>query len=157
MADSVQSSMAKPGDCASAQAIEKVENHSDRLLGALVHVSSIPWPLLGPLVGVLVFGKSNKFVRAHALQALLDTILFNCLIFLAMGASLTYSVIRIIHYINTNWADFSWQEFLARFLIGWILLAIFGLVNTVISLTQAASAWRGNWPRKKRKTALNSM
>jgi len=120
---------------------------SDRMLGAGVHVSSIFWPLLGPLVGWLVFRKQKPYVAAHARQALFETIVLNVGLFLALIASTAYTLVRINHFVQTNWVDFTWQEFLVRFLIGWILLALLQLANTVFSIIQAIGALNGRWPR----------
>ena len=128
-----------------------VPNASDRILGASVHVSSIFWPLLGPLVGWLAFRKQKPYVAAHARQALLETALLSVGLFLALVASTAYTVVRISHFIQTNWADFTWQEFIFRFLAGWILLAVLELANTFFSIVQAVGALNGRWPRSTAK------
>ena len=121
---------------------------TDRGWAAAVHIASIPWPLIGPFVGWLLFRKRSAFVAAHAKQALFETIILNLGLFVVGLASFTYTVTRIVHYAQTNWQDFSWQEFLIRFLVGWILLALLGLFNLVWSVKQAWDAWRGKVPRR---------
>lgn len=123
---------------------------SDCALAAAVHVSSIFWPLLGPIVGWVVFRK-RYFVASHARQALTETILLNAAVFLAFVASTTYTVFRIVHYIQTDWKDFSWQEFVLRFLIGWIAFFLLELANTLVSIRQAWRAFKGDWPRRVAK------
>lgn len=121
---------------------------ADRGWAAAVHVASIPWPLIGPLVGWALFAKKSRYVAAHAKQALLETIVLNVGLFVLALASFTYTVVRIVHYVQTNWADFSWQEFLIRFLVGWILLGLLELFNIVWSVKQAVDAWNGKVPKR---------
>lgn len=124
--------------------------HSQRVFAAAIHVSSVFWPLLGPLVGWFVF-RNQPFARAHAKQALLETIVLNVLVFLLFVASTIYTVSRIVHFVDTGWQDFSWQEFLLRFVVGWVFLFLLEAVNTLVSVRQAWSAWKGHWPRSNQK------
>lgn len=128
--------------------VAKPVSSSDRSLAAGVHVASIIWPLLGPIVGWVVF-RSKPFVAAHARQALLETLVLKVGLFLALVGSTVYTVTRIAHFVQTNWADFSWQEFVLRFVIGWIVLGLLGFFNTVMSVVQAIRAFQGRWPSKK--------
>lgn len=144
-----------PAQCsmpAKASATEPlpVPEQADRGLAALVHVSSVFWPILGPLIGWAVFAKSKPYVAAHGRQALFETLILNLALFVAGLCSLIYTITRIVHFIQTNWVDFTWQEFVVRFLLGWIALALLGLVNTVVSILQAYRAWKGHWPRAAR-------
>ena len=126
----------------------------DRSWAAAVHVSSIFWPLIGPIVGWAVFNKSRPFVAAHAKQALMEAIVLNVTLFLMGLVSLTYTIVRIVHFIQTNWRDFSWQEFLLRFIIGFIVLGLLELINIAISINQARTAWKGQWPKRFGPKAL---
>jgi uncharacterized Tic20 family protein len=128
-----------------------VTDRTDRALGAAVHVSSVFWPLLGPLVGWALFRKSKPFVTAHAKQALFETVFLNVALLLALVASTTYTVFRIVHFVQTNWVDFNLAEFIVRFLVGWIALAVLQFANTVFSVFQAWKAWKGTWPRSASK------
>lgn len=113
-------------------------------------MSSIFWPIIGPLVGWVVFQRSKPFVASHAKQALLEVIVLNVLLFTAGLASLTYTIFRIAHFVQTQWKDFQWQEFVIRFIVGFVLLAILQLVNIIVSLNQARKAYRGDWPKRFR-------
>lgn len=123
-------------------------NQTDRSLAAGVHVASIIWPLLGPVIGWVVF-RGKPFVAAHAKQALLETLVLKVGLFVAFVASTVYTVTRIVHFVQTNWVDFTWQEFLLRFVVGWIVLALLGFFNTVMSVVQAIRAFQGRWPSKR--------
>lgn len=136
---------------AASEAPEPVHHNisqTDRSLAAGVHVASIIWPLLGPIIGWVVF-RTKPFVAAHAKQALLETLVIKVGLFLALVLSTAYTITRIIHFTQTNWADFSWQEFLLRFVVGWAAVALLGFFNTVMSVMQALKAYRGRWPNKR--------
>lgn len=141
--------MSVPTKIEPAVALEVAES-PDRSWAAAVHISSIFWPLIGPLVGWALFAKSKPYVAAHAKQALLETIVLNVCLFLVGLASFTYTVFRIVHFVQTNWKDFSWQEFVVRFIVGFIVLSILQIVNIVISLNQARKAFKGDWPKRYR-------
>ncbi|MBS1722193.1 MAG: DUF4870 domain-containing protein [Armatimonadetes bacterium] len=121
---------------------------TDRGWAAAVHVSSIFWPLLGPLVGIALFHNRSRFVASHAKQALLETIVLNLLVFTAGLVSLTYTAFRIVHYVQTDWRDFAWQEFLVRFIVGWIAFWLLEFANIVVSIRQAWQAGQGKWPKR---------
>lgn len=127
----------------------KVERRA-RALAAAVHISSIFWPILGPLVGFGLWRKRDEFVSAHARKALLEAIWLKIGLFFAFAASTIYSISRIIHYVQTNWTDFSWQEFVIRFVLGWVALLVLEFVTIVVSIRQAYLAWSGHWPRGHR-------
>lgn len=120
----------------------------ERAWGAAVHVSSIFWPLLGPIVGWAIFAKKSRFVASHAKQALLETLVLNAVLFIVGAASFIYTVTRLWSYWQNNWEGFMWQEFLIRFIVGWILLFVLGVINTVVSVVQAVKAWKGELPRR---------
>ena len=119
----------------------------DRSLAVAVHISSIFWPLIGPLAG-LVLTKKGSFAHSHSKQALLETIVINVALFCICLISITYTLWRISHFIQTHWVDFHWQEFVIRFIVGWILLVVLEIVNIAISLRQALHAWQGKWPKR---------
>lgn len=122
----------------------------DRSWAAAVHISSIFWPLIGPIVGWVIFNRSRPFVSSHAKQALLEAIVLNVSLFLMGLASLTYTIFRVVHFVQTNWKDFSWQEFLIRFIVGFVVLGLLELINIVVSINQARRAFLGDWPKRFR-------
>ena len=70
---------------------------TDKYLAAAVHISSIFWPLLGPIVGWAVF-RRNDFVAAHSKQALKETIVLNVIVFTAGAVSLGYTSFWVYYY-----------------------------------------------------------
>src|SRR5688572_27805737 len=127
--------------------VEPTLEENEKRMAALMHLATIPAPIWGPLVGLAISPKS-RFVRAHALQALYETLLLNLLLGIAMICSLIYSITRLWHHYQTDWVNFSWTEFLLRFAVGWLLLGTLWLINCIQALRAAARANAGTWPRQ---------
>ena len=122
---------------------------ADRRLAALLHLGTIPAPIVAPIVGICLFRK-NRYVTAHALQCLYETLVLNILLGIAIVASFTYTLTRLWHHYQTDWQNFSLTEFLLRFLVGWLLLGLLALINTIQALRAAAKANGGAWPKHGR-------
>ena len=118
-------------------------------MAAIMHLATIPAPIWGPLVGIAVAGKS-RYVRAHALRALYETLLLNVLLGIAMICSLAYSISRLWYHYQTDWVNFSWTEFLLRFAVGWLILGLLAFVNMVQAVRAASKANAGVWPKQAR-------
>ncbi len=131
------------------KSVEAVVDTKEKRLAALMHLSTIPAPIWGPLVGMAIAGKSG-YVRSHALQALYETILLNILLGIAMVCSLLYSLLRLWYHYQTDWVNFSWTEFLLRFAIGWLLLGLLALINAFQAIRAASKAHAGEWPKRSR-------
>lgn len=129
---------------------ELVVCDADRNLAAAMHVGSIFAPFVVPALVWAVKGRQSKFVGAHARSALVDAIVFNVLLAAMMVASFVYSLIRLWNLYQNDWQGFDWQQFVIRFLVGWIILGLLALVNTAISLRQAYRAYHGRWPQQAR-------
>ncbi len=129
--------------------VEPIPAPHEKRMAALMHVAAIFAPIWGPLVGAAVAGRS-RYVRAHALQALYETLLLNLLLGVAMVCSLIYSISRLWYHYQTDWQHFSWTEFLLRFAIGWLILGLLALINAVLSIRAAVKANAGVWPKRAR-------
>lgn len=121
----------------------------EKYLSATVHIVSIFTPLWGPLIGWVWQRKKSPFVASHCWQALMETIVLNACLLGAALISLSFSAYRLWGYWQNNWEGFNIWEFLIRFAIGWIIVAILGVVTTVFSVLQAWRAYKGQWPGKK--------
>ncbi len=119
-----------------------------RRSAALMHLASIPWPIVAPIVAFVLWRRSAPFVASHALQALLETLALNVLLAVAAVASLAYTLWTLWGHWQTGWVDFSIWPFLARFALGFLALGLLWAITTVVSLRQAAKAWQGVWPRQ---------
>ena len=114
-----------------------------------MHLATIPAPVWGPLVGLAVVPRS-RYVRAHALQALYETVVLNVLLAVTMTCSLIYTLTRLWHHYQTGWVEFSWTEFLLRFAIGWLLLGLLAVINGIQAIRAAGRANAGVWPKQAR-------
>jgi uncharacterized membrane protein len=130
-------------------------DQGERTTAAAVHIGAIFAPIWVPLIAWIVTHKNRKFVAAHARQSLMETLVLNVLIGIAMVASLTYTVFRIYNlyqegFENVDWGPVIWQTLL-RIGAWWLAMGILWLINLIVSIRQAAQAMRGEWPRSERK------
>ena len=112
-----------------------------------MHVGSLFAPILAPVAVYAVTRNRSEFVSAHALRAIKEWVFLKLGLFVAAAISITYTITRLIDLYHKDWQGFSIWEFLLRFAIGYVLLTILGLATALISIVQAAKAWRGDWPR----------
>ncbi|MCW5939541.1 MAG: DUF4870 domain-containing protein [Fimbriimonadaceae bacterium] len=119
----------------------------ERRWAAAVHVSSVFWPLIGPLVG-WVLGRERAFVAAHARRALFETLWLQGLLCLGGLVSLIYTATRLMDYAKSGWESVNWWEFVLRFAVGFVIVVLLQALNTVLSVRQAWRAWHGHWPGK---------
>ncbi|MCH8977646.1 MAG: DUF4870 domain-containing protein [Armatimonadetes bacterium] len=128
---------------------------SDRLGGALVHVGAIFAPILFPIGAMLFTRKKKDYVYAHARQSLVETIWLNVFLGIAIVTSLSFTAAHILELYqggvqNIDW----WKELLnagIKFAISYILMALLGFFNTIVSVLQAIKAYQGEWPKSWRK------
>ena len=126
----------------------------DKALAAGVHVSSIFWPFLGPLVAWALFRK-RAFVASHARKALTEAFVLKVAVILAFIVSLATTLSQVPHWVETGWKDVDWKFLALRVILGWLALLILEAVNTVFSVRQALRAYQGHWPKSvlKRQAA----
>lgn len=122
---------------------------SERMLGATAHVLSIVAPIYGPFLMWLAVRKSHPFAAAHALRAMWDELILKGLLLVAGTASLVMTIQRLLALHADNWQGFNLWDFAPRILIGWALVAVLGVITTVVSIGQAISAANGKWPSKR--------
>jgi hypothetical protein len=120
---------------------------SERTTAARMHVGSVFAPILAPAVGYAVSPHRSPFVAAHSLRAVKEWLVLNVCLLVAAIASISYTAYRLWDLYQKDWQGFSITEFLLRFLIGYVLLAILGFVTMLVSFRQAWRAYRGDWPR----------
>lgn len=126
---------------------------SERTGAAAAHVSGIFFPLLGPLVVFLSAGKS-RYVRYHALHALIGMLILNIILITAGAISLTFSLINLWRQYQENFQNFEWWPILLKSAVTWIVIALIGLVNTVVNIVQGLRAYQGKWPGRSLTTAI---
>jgi hypothetical protein len=126
----------------------------DRYLAAAVHVGSIFAPIWVPAIAWVIFRKS-VYVASHARKAIFGFLALKVGLLIVGTASLIYTLSRLWTLYQNDWQGFSLLEFGGRFLVGWILLSLVGVVTTVISIAEAHGALKGRWPRSHRPASAN--
>ena len=142
--------------------MEKEEMHpvanQERVTAAAINVSSIFFPYMGPIIGVIVARKS-KFARYHAFRCLVEEIFAALVIGFFILLSLGYSVYAIIKSMESGFdlSKIDWGALLIKSLVTWILLALWGAVNTILSIRDTMQALHGNLPDKPKWTERTAM
>jgi uncharacterized membrane protein len=132
----------------------------ERSTAAAVHIGAIFVPIWVPLIAWVVTRKDRPFVAAHARQSLVETLVLNVLIGIAMLGSLAYTVYNVWSmyqegFDKVDWYAVAWQSLL-RLGIWWLAMGVLWLINFFVSLRQALQAYRGEWPRSARKRAARA-
>lgn len=130
-----------------------VPTNNERYFAGGMHVASIFFPILAPAI-VFALSGNSKFIKSHSYQAIFETVALKVLVFLAGAISLTYTAVRLWTFYQNNWEGFSLWPMLARFAIGWIILALLEVANTIVSIRQAYHAVLGNWPKREIRKAV---
>lgn len=126
---------------------------SERQGAAAAHASGIFFPLLGPII-VFAVGNKSKYVRYHALHSFIGMLLLN-IVLLTLGAiSIGYSLYNLYEHYQEEFKNFVWWHVLVKSVAVWIVLALIGLVNTVVNIVQAIRAYNGQWPKKSLTTTI---
>lgn len=124
----------------------------DRRLAATVHVASIFFPFLAPVIGWAAFRKRRPYVECHSISALLDELVLKLLFLLVGIASLTMTIINVTNHIQKNGLTFSWDLVFAAIIkmaVLWAVFSLVGLVVTIRSVMQAISAYNGHLPKSR--------
>lgn len=113
----------------------------ERLLGAAPYVASVFFPILGPLVGLVVLQQS-PYAKFHSLKCLRGELIMLLITTSIIVVSLSASIYGAIQVI-AHGQPFDWVAMIVKSLVVWLLLALFGLWNTVSSILNAIRAYRG--------------
>lgn len=104
---------------------------------------AIPFPLLGPIVVLILFRK-DSYVAMHAWQEILGEMALKIVLVLVVLASLAQTIYTVIQNNNDHWQHFSIWPLLLKSVAIWVALAVFGVLNTIGSLIAAIRAYQGN-------------
>ncbi|HLO99408.1 MAG TPA: hypothetical protein VK171_12505, partial [Fimbriimonas sp.] len=120
----------------------------ERNLASLVHIAAIFMPFLGPIIGYFI--SSSKYVKFHALKAIVEQVITSLIIGFLMICSLSYSIYTFYQSQSGGFdlSKIDWVAMLVKAAITWVLLAIWNLINIALSLKDAAQANRGQLPAK---------
>jgi uncharacterized membrane protein len=130
----------------------------EKAVAAAVNVSSIFFPYLGPIVGALIAGKS-KFIRFHAYRCLIDQIVTTVVIAALVMLSLAFSVYSLSNSMADGFdlSKVDWVMLLVKSLATWVLIVLWGVVNTVLSIRDALEALNGQLPSRPKWTERKAM
>jgi len=128
--------------------MEPVQQH-EKSLACAMHVASIPFPWMAPIIGILVSG-SLPFVKHHSWRALKGQLITVAIIGTVTVASLSYSIYNLYQDYQNGFKDFNIWPILIKSVVMWVGLFLFGLWNTVSSIIDALRALRGDWCRRKK-------
>ncbi len=112
----------------------------DRLLGAIPHAVSVFSPVIGPGIAAIVL-KKGSYGRFQAIRALIGDLKLFAITATIIAISLATSIYNGIQLIQSGQQP-DWIAMIVKSLAVWLLLALFGLVNTITSILSAIRAYR---------------
>lgn len=121
---------------------------TDRQLGAVVHLASIPAPYLAPMIALVAAG-GRPFVRYHAVRVLVGQLIAGFITFLVIATSLSFTVYQLVQS-GFDLSEINWWQVILKSVAVWLALALFGLWNTFTSLREAYVASQGALTRRVR-------
>ena len=141
---------------------------SEKRMAAVMHIAGIFAPWLAPLGFYAVNRKKSRYIADHSLDSIFGTLTFSIFLGVIFLISMALSIRQLYIYWQSDWEVFrSWEafwpaagQFVVKFIVVWILLTIFQIINTILSIKQAAEAIAGRWPkfgRKKRQRELEQL
>ena len=135
----------------------QIKEH-DKVLAAAVNVSAIFFPYLGPIVGAILCSRS-PYVKYHAYRNLIEQIVSTLIIGFLLLCSFTYSVYQIYETQKEGFdlGKIGWITILIKATGIWLLLGLWGIINTVLSVRDALQALRGDLPARPKWTEGKAM
>lgn len=128
----------------------------ERRIAAAIHVAGIFAPLWVPAIAYAVARSQSRFVAAHAWQEVVEGLLWKALLLVVMISSLIWTATRLVHHIQTGFAEWTWQELLFKLLISITVFVSLFLWNLIQALLQARSALKGKWTRRELRRAAKA-
>ncbi len=125
----------------------------DKNLAAGVNVAAIFFPYMGPIVGTII-GSKSPYVKFHAYRNLIQQIVSTIVIGFLMACSLAYSIYSLYNNQKDGFdlSKIEWVPILLKAALTWALLALWGVINTILSIGDALQALRGQLPTKPKWT-----
>ncbi|MCE2939477.1 MAG: hypothetical protein ACK5UR_08820 [Armatimonadota bacterium] len=118
-------------------------NRDHRTLAALIHYAGIPFPWMGAIVGYFVaMATGNQYARYHAARAFLGEVAALMVTATVIIISLIMSIPSAQLVLQGQWDQIDWVAMLVKSVVVWLMLALFGLWNTVSSIIQGTRALR---------------
>jgi hypothetical protein len=112
--------------------MKDIAKSPDKVMGAAPHFLSIPFPVFGPLVFALVIGNS-PYAKYHGFRAVLNDLKIIVITVVIGLISLSMTIVSIIRLIQEGGQP-DWVGMIIKGVIVWLLLAGYGLWNTISSI-----------------------
>lgn len=122
-------------------------------MAATVNIAAIFFPYIAPIVGLVVSPKM-PFVRYHAARSLIEQLLASIVIGILLLASLLYSAWSIKNTMADGFdiSKIDWVTLLIKTAVTWVLMTIWGAINTILNVRDAIDALHGKLPTKPKWT-----
>lgn len=113
---------------------------SESRLAATMHIFSIFAPWTAPLVGLIVSG-NKPYLRFHSLSSFISQIITAVI----LGTVALISLAHTAYTLYGAWqsGEINWWNVILKSVGVWLALALFGLINTILSIIRAKSALSG--------------
>ncbi|MEI7985982.1 MAG: hypothetical protein WCI55_10165 [Armatimonadota bacterium] len=130
----------------------------DKTLAAGINVAAIFFPYMGPIVGTII-GSKSPYAKFHAYRNLIQQIVSTIIIGILMACSLAYSIYSLYNNQKDGFdlSKIEWLPILLKAAITWALLALWGVINAILSIRDALQALRGQLPTKPKWTERKAM
>ena len=130
----------------------------EKVMAAAVNVSAIFFPYAGPIVGAIL-GAKSPFVKFHSYRNLIEQIVSTLIIAFLIVCSLSYSVWRLYETQKGGFdlGKVEWIPMLVKAGAIWLLLGLWGVINTILSIRDALQALRGEIPNRPKWTERKAM
>ncbi len=130
----------------------------EKVLAATVNVSAIFVPYLGPIIGIIV-GAKSPYVKYHAYRNLIEEIMSFLVITFLIICSLSYTIYSLYHSQRDGFdlAKIDWVTIIFKAVLTWLLLGLWTVVNTLLSIRDAIQALSGKLPAKPKWSERKAM
>jgi len=102
-------------------------------------------PYVGPAIG-LALGSRSPYVRFHAYRSLAEQIVLSLLTACLVAASVGWSLYSLSQS-GFDLGKIDWIALVAKSLVVWLLLGLFGILNTLRNVLQGVQAFTGQRPQ----------
>lgn len=119
---------------------------NERTIAGALNLASIPFPYLGPIVG-LIMGHRSPYVRFHAVRSLIEQVILSAITFTLIVVSLVWSLASLAQS-GFDLQTIDWKTLILKTVAFWMLLGLFWVANLVNALQDAVDGFAGRYPRK---------
>jgi len=142
---------------AQSNSIVQVKEH-DKMMAAAVNVSAIFFPYIGPIIGIIV-GARSPYVKYHAYRNLIEEVMSFLIITFLIICSLSYSIYSLYNSQRDGFdlSKIDWVTMIFKAVLTWLLLGLWTIVNTMLSIRDAIQALGGKLPNRPKWSERKAM